>query len=52
MNNYLRKLGFIVLGTFITFTLYAANPATKEYVDTKIAMLQAEITQILITNPK
>ena len=36
----------IFLGAIVAFTVYAANPASTDYVDEKIAILQAEINQI------
>ena len=43
-----KNLWFVLLlGAVATFTVYAAAPATKEYVDEKIAILQAEITAII-----
>lgn len=42
-----KGLWLVLLGVLVTVTAYAATPATKEYVDEKIAILQAEITQII-----
>lgn len=42
-----KNLWFVLIGAVATFTVYAATPATKEYVDEKIAILQAEITAII-----
>jgi hypothetical protein len=42
-----RKIAISVLGALVAFAVYAANPASTDYVDAKIAILQAEINQIL-----
>lgn len=42
-----KGLWFVLLGAVATFMAYAATPASKEYVDEKIVILQAEITQII-----
>lgn len=33
-------------GVFIAFTVYAATPASKAYLDNKMAVIQAEIDAI------
>lgn len=33
-------------GVFIAFTVYAATPASKAYLDSKMAVIQAEIDEI------
>lgn len=42
-----KDLWFVLLGAVMTSVVYAATPATKEYVDEKIAILYAEIAQII-----
>ena len=46
MKNKIR-IAISVLGALVAFSVYAANPASIDYVDAKIAILQAEINQIL-----
>ena len=33
-------------GVFVAFTVYAATPASKAYLDSKMAIIQAEIDEI------
>lgn len=33
-------------GVFIAFSVYAATPASKAYLDSKMAVIQAEINEI------
>ena len=42
-----KGLWLILLGAVVTLSAYAATPASTQYVDEKIAILQAEITQII-----
>lgn len=42
-----KKLGIFLLGVITAFAAYASNPASTDYVAEKIAILQAEINQIL-----
>lgn len=46
MNKQLKGW-FGLLGFMVAFAVYASNPASTDYVDAKIAILQAEINQIL-----
>ena len=41
-----KKLGIILLSLLSAFSVHATNPASTDYVDAKIATLQAEIDQI------
>ena len=45
-DNTNKKLWFFLLGLTATFSVYASNPASTDYVDAKIAILQAEIDKI------
>jgi hypothetical protein len=42
-----KRLWITLLGLTVAFSVYASNPALTDYVDAKIATLQAEINQIL-----
>ena len=41
-----KNIWIILLGLTAVFSAHASNPASTDYVDAKIATLQAEINQI------
>lgn len=44
INN--KRLCFLLLGIIVAFSVHAATPAPKAYLDSKMAVIQAEIDEI------